>query len=283
MPASVAPFSRRTEPVAPLTAPSADPRWAELAAHYAEHGYAIARQAITGPTLTGLTAEFDRTVTQIVTPSDAANARWDSSVNDELDPERKTVVVYTHQIHQYSSSWAKICFDDRFLDPCAALLGPDVILHHTKLFMKPAGIGAPFPPHQDWSYFPANDDRMLAAVVAISDCNEDNGCIRVWPGSHKLGRLDASNGGRGLDGNGSFAQRFPFSASVPAILAPGDILFFHYLTVHGSLPNFGTQPRKSVLFQLHSGSDTLDNSLNHPNSQLVLRGWHHVMDREHVR
>jgi phytanoyl-CoA hydroxylase len=124
---------------------------------------------------------------------------------------------------------------------------------------------------------------MLAAVVAISDCNEDNGCIRVWPGSHKLGRLDASNGGRGRDGNGSFAQHFPFSASVPAILAPGDILFFSYLTVHGSLPNYGIQARKSVLFQLHSGSDALDDSVSHPNSQLVLRGWNHVMDREHVR
>jgi phytanoyl-CoA hydroxylase len=70
---------------------------------------------------------------------------------------------------------------------------------------------------------------------------------------------------------------------VPAVLAPGDVLFFHYLTVHGSLPNSGSRDRASVLFQLHGGRDAVDPGINHPNSQLVLRGWNHAMRRSLVR
>ena len=36
------------------------------------------------------------------------------------------------------------------------LFGDDVILHHSKLFQKPAEQGAPFPMHQDWAYFRLN-------------------------------------------------------------------------------------------------------------------------------
>src|SRR5690606_387474 len=132
-------------------------------------------------------------------------------------------------------------FHPGFLNACAALLGEDIVLHHTKLFLKPAGIGAPFPPHQDWTYFPTRDDRMLATMVALSACDKYNDCIRVWPGSHRHSHINHSNGNRQHSDDVGFAQRFPFSANVPAILAPGDVLFFSYLTVHGSLPNRGTR------------------------------------------
>ncbi len=256
---------------------------ADLAAHYAEHGYAIARGLVDGDTLATLTRDFHRVVAQIRTPEDQANARWNSTINDALDPEQKMIVVHTHQIHQHAASWARFCFYEPFLDACAALLGADIVLHHTKLFLKPAGMGAPFPPHQDWTYFPTRTDHMLAAVVALTDCTEDNGCIRVWPGTHRLGRLDSSSGNRGTSDDGAFAARFPFSASVPALLAPGDVLFFSYLTVHGSLPNRGHRDRASVLFQLHSGHDAIDPAVSHPNSQLVLRGWNHHMRRALTR
>lgn len=254
-----------------------------LAEHYEAHGYAIARGIVGGDLLAELTRDFHRVVDQVCSAGESANARWNSGVNDALDPQRKTVVVHTHQIHQFAASWARFCFNERFVDACAALLGEDVVLHHSKLFLKPSGLGAPFPPHQDWTYFPTRNDQMLAAVVAVSDCDEDNGCIRVWPGSHKLGRLDHSSGMAEAGGETEFAQRFPFSDSVPAVLAPGDVLFFNYLTVHGSLPNSGSRDRASVLFQLHGGRDAVDPGISHPNSQLVLRGWNHAMRRSLVR
>lgn len=246
----------------------------DLRSFYEENGYAIARGAIDPATVARLTTDFDRVVQQMEGSGENINARWDMETTSQLDAGQSSVVVHTHQIQKYSAEWAKFCFNERFLDLAQQLLGPDILLHHSKLFMKPAGRGAAFPPHQDYGYFPTTVHSMLAAVLFLSPSNEDNGCIRVWPGSHKLGPI-ADN----MGGNKEVAARFPFEQSVPAICQPGDILFFSYLTVHGSLANRGAQARKSVLFQLLSGADRMDGA-GHPNSNLVLRGWNHHMTRE---
>ena len=248
---------------------------ASLADFYRDHGYAIARGAIDPATIGRLTTDFDRVVRQMESSGESMNARWDLETTTQVDADRSSVVVHTHQIQKYSAEWAKFCFNEQFLDLAQQLLGPDIILHHSKLFLKPAGRGAAFPPHQDYGYFPTTVHSMLAAVVFLSPSNEDNGCVRVWPGSHKLGPIADSMGG-----NKEVAARFPFEQSVPAICQPGDVLFFNYLTVHGSLANRGTQARKSVLFQLHGGADRIVDGAGHPNSNLTLRGWNHHMTRE---
>lgn len=247
----------------------------DLRSFYLENGYAIARGALDAGTVTRLTTDFDRVVQQMEGSGENLNARWDLETTTQLDADRSSVVVHTHQIQKYSAEWAKFCFNDQFLDLTQQLLGPDIILHHSKLFLKPAGRGAAFPPHQDFGYFPTNVHSMLAAVVFLSPSNEDNGCVRVWPGSHKLGPI-ADN----MGSNKEVAARFPIEQSVPAICQPGDILFFSYLTVHGSLANRGAMARKSVLFQLHSGADRMIDAAGHPSSNLVLRGWNHQMTRE---
>ena len=56
----------------------------------------------------------------------------------------------------------------KLLDVVESLIGSDIILHHTKLFLKPPKV-ASFPLHQDWSYFPTQCNSMIAAVVHLSE------------------------------------------------------------------------------------------------------------------
>ncbi len=254
--------------------PALQPVPSAARAFYDEQGYFIARNVIDPAGLTALEHDFDRIVTQMEGSGENLNARWDNENTTALDGDRSTVVIHTHQVQKYSAAFARFCFDERFLDVAQTFLGPDIILHHSKLFLKPAGRGAAFPPHQDFGYFPTQAHSMLAAVLYLSDSDEDNGCVRVWPGSHQLGPIPDNMGG-----NKEVAARFPIADSVPAVCKAGDILFFSYLTVHGSLANRGARPRKSVLFQLHAGSDRQDHG-GHANSNLVLRGWNHHMTRE---
>ena len=44
--------------------------------------------------------------------------------------------------------------NNNFLDYVEKIIGENIILHHTKLFLKPPRFGSAFPLHQDWSYFP---------------------------------------------------------------------------------------------------------------------------------
>ncbi|MFV2069858.1 MAG: phytanoyl-CoA dioxygenase family protein [Pirellulales bacterium] len=60
----------------------------------------------------------------------------------------------------------------------------------------------------------------------------------------------------------------------------GDVVFFHYFTLHGSMPNRSERPRKTVLMQLYAGDDQMVDDADHPNEQLVLRGWNYHATRE---
>ena len=42
------------------------------------------------------------------------------------------------------------------------------------------------PPHQDLYYFPFRPaDKIVAAWTAIEKCDKKNGCLHVYPGSHR--------------------------------------------------------------------------------------------------
>ena len=118
---------------------------------------------------------------------------------------------------------------------------------------------------------------MIAATLFLSDADEDAGGMRVYPGSHKLGRLENSSGMQPSES----LKPYPLARATPINAQRGDVLFFSYFTLHGSLPNRSDKPRKTVLVQMYSGSDyLLDNSeVAHVNEQLVLAGWNHHMTR----
>ena len=115
---------------------------------------------------------------------------------------------------------------------------------------------------------------MLAGVVYLTPADDDHGCLRVWPGTHRLGPLAASAGW-----DRDFKARFPLEDLIPLDAEAGDLVFFSYLTMPESRPNRSPQPRKSVLLQLHSGQDRTI-ATGHPDSALVRRGWNHHMERE---
>lgn len=245
----------------------------ELRAFYEEHGYAVVRGVYSPDEVDFLEVDFDRIVAQLLASGEEINARWTGPEMDAHGAE--TVVVHTHNVQQYSATWMRALLQERFLDATEALLGPDIILHHTKLFQKPAEKGAPFPMHQDWSYFPTVRDTMLAAVIHVSAATEEMGCLRVFPGTHELGRMDESHG----QAESEFLQRYPIQDAVPLEAEPGDVVFFNYLTIHGSMPNRSSLVRKTVLVQLHSGDDDVEAGNLHPNERLALRGWNHRMTR----
>jgi len=255
---------------------SAAKSFADASKNFARDGYCVARMVYSDKVLLELEEDFDRIVGQLERSGENVNARWRGENMDALDGGASTI-IHTHNVHRYSARWLQALLDDRFLVIAQSLLGPDIVLHHTKLFQKPPSSGAPFPVHQDWSYFPTKYDTMIAATVFLSDADEATGGIRVYPGSHKLGRLESSSGMQPSEA----LKPYPLAQATPINARRGDVLFFSYFTLHGSLPNRSKNPRKTVLVQMYSGSDyLLDNSESaHVNEQLVLAGWNHHMSR----
>ncbi|MEM1060062.1 MAG: phytanoyl-CoA dioxygenase family protein [Verrucomicrobiota bacterium] len=248
----------------------------DITAFFQEKGYYLARGLFPPDRMAELEADFDRIVTQFRAASPEVNAGWKGPQMEKLGAAGR-VIFHTHNVQQYSAAWTRALLDPAFLNVAASILGPDIVLHHTKLFQKPGGKGAPFPMHQDWSYFPSERDSMIAAIIHVSPATDDMGCLRVYPGSHRLGRAEGTSGTQ----ESELLDRYPLEGKGAVALEakPGDVAFFHYFTLHGSRPNHSHHVRKTVLAQLHAGNDRIEPGNAHPNERLVLSGWNHHSTR----
>jgi ectoine hydroxylase-related dioxygenase (phytanoyl-CoA dioxygenase family) len=105
--------------------------------------------------------------------------------------------------------------------------------------------------HQD--YYPywvcAEPANLITAWIAINDVTEENGCVKVVPGSHKWGIFDDSNlyshNMQELEKKvkNTFGREIEAKACA---LQAGSILFIHCLTLHGSYENVSDRPRLGV-------------------------------------
>ena len=252
---------------------------ADIGNFFQENGYYFAKGVYSPDEVKLMEHDFDRAVDQLVKSDENINARWGGRLMDALDGG-ESVVIHTHNIQSFSGVWMQAFQQESFLDVAEAILGPDIMLHHSKLFCKPPEKGSPFPMHQDWQYFPSVKDTMIAAIIYVSDATDEMGCVRVYPGSHK--ELGRTGGMMGRGDNEEITEKYPIEDATVLEAEPGDVLFFSYFTLHGSMPNRSNKTRKSVLVQMHAGDDQIEDENRHTNVQLVLRGWNHFATRSSV-
>jgi ectoine hydroxylase-related dioxygenase (phytanoyl-CoA dioxygenase family) len=181
-----------------------------------------------------------------------------------------TRILHCHDVQFQAAVFSKLIVDPRLTDIASQIIGSEnVQLHHTKMFIKPPEKGSPFPMHQDAPYFPHEKHSMIAAIIHFDDAPIEKGCVRVVPGSHKLGVLPHSNeGGYHLP-----FEEYPIDGAVPCPAKAGDALFFSYLTIHGSGVNTSDQARTTLLVQMRDPEDTPTQAVHLSRGQgMMLRG-----------
>ncbi len=161
-----------------------------------------------------------------------------------------TQITHCHDVQFRSAAFTQLLVDPRFVAIAQDIIGPNVQLHHNKMFIKPPENGSPFPMHQDVHYFPHRDHSMIAAIFHFDDAPEEKGCLRVYPGSHRVGEIPAV----GSDHHAPEAQ-YPLSGAKALPARAGDVIFFSYLLVHGSGINISAEPRTTWLVQLRDPED----------------------------
>ena len=249
-----------------------------MVSDFKEKGFCVINNLFNSDIVDTLSSEFDRIVSQLQKSGENINARWSSELTKDIE-QSETQVIHTHNVQSYSAEMMAMIQSKILLDNVEKLIGPDIILHHSKLFLKPPGNGSAFPLHQDWSYFPTEKNSMIAAVIHLSESDEEMGCMRIVPGSHKLGTIEKTDGHSFVKG---VHDRYQLEDAEPIIVGPGDVVFFHCCSLHGSLQNVSKRPRKTVLVQLYSGTDRVVRGNRHTNVQLVLRGVNHFATRSGV-
>ncbi len=139
----------------------------------------------------------------------------------------------------------------RMVDGVGLLLGGEVYHYHSKLTLKAPRTGGAWNWHQDYGYWYFNGNlfpHMLSVMIAITDANRDNGCLQVLKGSHQMGRQDHMlvEGQTTADPE-RVEHALKMLDVVHGELAPGDALFLHCNTLHGSDQNTSDRNRDVLL------------------------------------
>ena len=234
-------------------------------ASYAEDGYLLLKGVFRAEA-----AELRReahALMERLTRDQEIDATWASA--RENGGATKTKLLHCHNVQFQCGRFTRLLSDPRLVDPVADLIGPNVQLHHTKMFIKPPEKGSPFPMHQDYPFFPHARNTMLAAIIHFDDAPLAKGCVRVVPGSHKAGPLEhIAEGSYHLP-----LEQYPLESATAMEAEAGDVLIFSYLTIHGSGVNTSDEARTTLLVQMRAADDPPTVDTHRSRGQgMILRG-----------
>jgi ectoine hydroxylase-related dioxygenase (phytanoyl-CoA dioxygenase family) len=143
-------------------------------------------------------------------------------------------VVHPHRFDELSRRYL---IDPRILDVVGELLADEPIAAQTMFYWKPPGtLGQAL--HQDNLYLQAEDaEGCMASWLAIDECNEENGCLVVVPGSNGLDVQCPTTADSSVSFSSNYVAAPDGFAEMAVVMEPGDCLFFGGHTIHGSGPN----------------------------------------------
>eukprot|EP01047_Picozoa_sp_COSAG01_P017175 COSAG01_NODE_903_length_12848_cov_7.966899_4_plen_305_part_00 len=195
---------------------------------------------------------IEATTTPSVAASLVGRAAADGGQEDPLPEPPKTMLSHTSfsPHDEACSAWG--C-SRRVIAPLEALLGGTARHYYSILMAKTPHTGG-WEYHQDYGYHYAQflrPEGYISMMLALSPCTRANGCLRVYRGSHKLGRLDHRPHGSQRIADPErveLAVRLGQLEEVHCELDPGDALFFHGNTLHASDANTSETSRWTVVY-----------------------------------
>ena len=153
------------------------------------------------------------------------------------------------QLQRYDSYFEKLMSEGPFRELAEKALGSEVVCQNMQYFNKPPGIGLPTPAHQDGYYFKLDPCEALTMWMALEPVDEENGCVRYVPTSHKKGmRPHGATGTLGFSqGITDFPNQQDSETEIAFPAQPGDLLAHHALTIHRADGNLSqTRTRRAL-------------------------------------
>jgi hypothetical protein len=174
----------------------------------------------------------------------------DMTSDDPL--KRYPRIMHPHRYDEESLRWL---LDNRLRVWLTELLGQEPYAVQTMYYFKPPKARGQAL-HQDNYFLKVNPGTCMAAWIAIDDCDAENGCLQVIPGTHHMPELCTVEADRALSFSKT-ALDLPqelLSQAVPVEMQPGDVLFFNGQLIHGSYPNASdSRWRRSLIMHYIAG------------------------------
>lgn len=127
-------------------------------------------------------------------------------------------------------------------------IGEEQLLNYAPLFsdllVKKPSLKDKIYPHQDWMFVDEPEFTSVYIWCPLIDVNTRNGCLEVFPGSHKKFReIRGSNISLSYE---EVQEHIMKKYMVPVPLKAGQVIFFNQATIHASPPNKSLRKRISM-------------------------------------
>lgn len=130
------------------------------------------------------------------------------------------------------------------------LIGPNILNCGTVLFIKEANDPGFVSWHQDATYMGLEPHSGITAWVALSNANEQAGCMRMIPGSHgAIRHHDDTFGAQNILTRGQEVADVDESRAVATPLRPGQMSLHNATVIHSSQPNRSNDRRIGFVIQ----------------------------------
>ena len=197
-----------------------------------------------------------------VSPVNALSSSEAKEIRDEIEKIEKDWPsalegINRNYIHLISPIFNKVCLNKNILDAVQSIIGKNILICGTTLFIKNPNEKGFVSFHQDAKYIGLEPHNWVTVWLAVTDANEQNGCMRMLPGSHKENlktheeKFDENN----LLTRGQTITNVSLNKTDPIILKAGQISLHHPTIVHGSGLNHSNDRRIGFVIQSYIGDN----------------------------
>ena len=215
---------------------------------YNENGYLLVEDAVTSEQLDRLRKVTYDLIDQSRTVTESDN-QFDLDDGHSADNPRLTRIKLPHKIDPV---YWDVLVNSRMTKVLNTLLGENVLLQTSKLNTKAPGGGQAVEWHQDWAFYPATNDSMLAFGLMLEDVDHANGPLQVIPGSHKGPVLAHTMDGVFCGAVNPDDPDFHHEKAVTLTGKAGSMTVHHVRALHGSAPNVSDRNRLILFYECHA-------------------------------
>lgn len=126
------------------------------------------------------------------------------------------------------------------LDAVEDLIGPNILVVSSSLFIKEPHTKGFIGWHQDATYWTLSPMTVVTAWVALSSSNPGNGCVQMSPGTHRTGELphvETNDENNDLSRRQNIFQGIDDKQVTDIVLRPGEMSLHDFNIAHCSGPN----------------------------------------------
>ncbi len=207
---------------------------------------------------------------EVLSSSEALEARKEielieKKMPNEIDKSGR------YNVHLISPKLDSIVHNSKILDAVESIIGKNILVCSTTLFIKNPNEQGFVSYHQDAKYIGLEPHNWVTAWVALTDSNENNGCMKMWPKSHIniKDHNEKFNEGNLLT-RGQTVENVPEDEVKSIELKAGQMSLHHPRVVHGSGINKSNDRRIGFVIQSYIGTNV--KQILGKNSVQVARG-----------